>query len=46
MVKTQISPHQGLCQMTLFQEVSGLSCSATDTIPLEEGGVPYIHQLP
>lgn len=30
----------------MFQEISGLSCSTTDTIPLEEGGVPYTHQLP
>ncbi len=31
---------------TMFQEVSGLSCSSSDHVPLEEGGQEFIHQLP
>ena len=30
----------------MFQEISGLSCSTSDTIPLEEGGAAYIHERP
>jgi phage tail-like protein len=30
----------------MFQEVSGLSCSTSDTIPLEEGGAAYVHERP
>ena len=30
----------------MFQEVSGLSCSTSDTIPVEEGGAAYVHERP
>jgi phage tail-like protein len=30
----------------MFQEVSGLSCSTSDTIPVEEGGAAFIHERP